>query len=468
MLQKKLLLLSFTFLIFSISLSQNTFIPDNNFEQELINLGFDSGPLDNFVPTINISSITNLDINLKNISDLTGIEDFRELSIFDCSRNQLTNFDISKNTKLTQLYCHGNKLTSLDVTKNLSLEVLWCYSNLISDINVAFNPNMISLVCWANNLTSLNTSNNPELVVLGCEINRITSLDLSNNLKLNRFQCRDNLLSDLDLTNNKNLTHLDCGFNNLSNLNLSNNSELNTLLCSSNKITELNLTTNSKLRNVECIDNNLCIINIKNGNNGNIAYMNFDLNSNLNCVVVDSASDDHSLWEPLTFSNYVNNFNLCGNGIPVDNLENFTGTSFTLPFISNGRYFTEPNGGGVNLNPGTIISTSIKLYIYNESGCNSNQSSFNIFITAEDYIIPKYFTPNNDGTNDIWKVYDSNNLINRILIFNRYGKLLKSLNTNSDGWNGTFNGNLLKSDDYWYQILLKSGEIIKGHFTLKR
>jgi gliding motility-associated-like protein len=51
-----------------------------------------------------------------------------------------------------------------------------------------------------------------------------------------------------------------------------------------------------------------------------------------------------------------------------------------------------------------------------------------------------------------------------IFIYDRYGKLITKINTNSDGWDGTFNGNPLPSDDYWYTAKLQDG---KGHFSLK-
>jgi gliding motility-associated-like protein len=52
--------------------------------------------------------------------------------------------------------------------------------------------------------------------------------------------------------------------------------------------------------------------------------------------------------------------------------------------------------------------------------------------------------------------------------FDRYGKLLKQISGTSEGWNGTFNGNLLPSNDYWFEIKLANIKSVKGHFTLKR
>ena len=84
---------------------------------------------------------------------------------------------------------------------------------------------------------------------------------------------------------------------------------------------------------------------------------------------------------------------------------------------------------------------------------------------------PKFFTPNGDGYNDNWfiKNLDKRNLENSIInVFDRYGKLLKQISGVSEGWNGTFNGNLLPGSDYWFEIKLTNGKSVKGHFTLKR
>ena len=86
--------------------------------------------------------------------------------------------------------------------------------------------------------------------------------------------------------------------------------------------------------------------------------------------------------------------------------------------------------------------------------------------------VPKFFTPNNDGYNDYWSVKGVNASFNTnsiIYIFDRYGKLLKQwVPASSEGWDGTFNGINLPSDDYWYTIKLEDGREAKGHFSLKR
>ncbi|GAA4976708.1 T9SS type B sorting domain-containing protein [Algibacter aquimarinus] len=83
---------------------------------------------------------------------------------------------------------------------------------------------------------------------------------------------------------------------------------------------------------------------------------------------------------------------------------------------------------------------------------------------------PKFFTPNNDGVNDTWQVIGISNMFqadSKILIFNRFGKLIKEINPLGEGWDGLFNGERLPTDDYWFSVKLQDGRIFKNHFTLK-
>ena len=54
------------FFVVTSSFSQKTFVPDDNFEQELISLGYDS-ILDDSVLTSNINTVSNLDLSSKGI-----------------------------------------------------------------------------------------------------------------------------------------------------------------------------------------------------------------------------------------------------------------------------------------------------------------------------------------------------------------------------------------------------------------
>jgi gliding motility-associated-like protein len=92
------------------------------------------------------------------------------------------------------------------------------------------------------------------------------------------------------------------------------------------------------------------------------------------------------------------------------------------------------------------------------------------------YIVnyPNFFTPNGDGYNETWNVFDlKNQPTATVSIFDRYGKLLKQFSTATIGWDGTFNGEQLPSSDYWFTVEYKSqvtnqNAVFKAHFTLKR
>ena len=84
-------------------------------------------------------------------------------------------------------------------------------------------------------------------------------------------------------------------------------------------------------------------------------------------------------------------------------------------------------------------------------------------------VYPKIFTPNGDGFNDTWKIKFRDNEQNlKVKIFDKFGKLLKDINNNSEGWNGKFNGQELPSSDYWFTVIRENGKEYKGHFSLKR
>ncbi|MBT8257983.1 MAG: T9SS type B sorting domain-containing protein, partial [Bacteroidia bacterium] len=87
---------------------------------------------------------------------------------------------------------------------------------------------------------------------------------------------------------------------------------------------------------------------------------------------------------------------------------------------------------------------------------------------------PKFFTPNGDGYHDTWNIVGISSIPGaKIYIFDRFGKLLKQLSPLGEGWNGTYNGELMPSDDYWFAVYYNeprdnSNKEFRAHFTLKR
>ncbi|SFD65295.1 T9SS type B sorting domain-containing protein [Flavobacterium phragmitis] len=95
----------------------------------------------------------------------------------------------------------------------------------------------------------------------------------------------------------------------------------------------------------------------------------------------------------------------------------------------------------------------------------------NCGITTDEVFLlmyPKFFTPNGDGFNDTWNIeFAVAEPGLDVSIFDRYGQLIKKLN-NTNSWDGTFNGQNLPADDYWFIVKRQNGKEFKSHFSLKR
>lgn len=171
------------------------------------------------------------------------------------------------------------------------------------------------------------------------------------------------------------------------------------------------------------------------------------------------------------------------NGVNCYNSFNFTLVRSVLPkiesinygefgnnfieIISSGSGDLEYSIDGVNYQDSNLfnnISGGIyTVYVRDKNNCGESTKE----VTVLDY--PVFFTPNNDGHNDYWQIKGIQNYADSstIYIYNRYGKLLKELSSNSVGWDGTYNGRKVHSNDYWFVLILNNRRI-KGHFALRR
>ncbi|REG98995.1 RCC1 domain-containing protein [Flavobacterium aquicola] len=302
-----------------------TLIPDSNFEQKLIDLEIDSGSTDGKVLTSKISTLTHLNVSNSSISDLTGIQDFAQLTDLYCNQNQLTALNVSKNTFLKTLDCNNNKIETLDVSKNIALDTLSSYSNRLTALDVKINKALKKLDCGSNQISTLDVSANTDLIFLGCNTSLLTTLDVSKNTALKLLDCRENKLTNLDVSTIGTLTELYCQSNQLTNLDISKNKALEFLNCSKNLLTTLNVSVNTALVGLYSNSNQLTNLNLKNGNNTNLAYLNFKINPNLSCIQVDDINYSNENWS--TKKDATANFNTdCQNSnqftyIPDSNFE---------------------------------------------------------------------------------------------------------------------------------------------------
>lgn len=174
------------------------------------------------------------------------------------------------------------------------------------------------------------------------------------------------------------------------------------------------------------------------------------------------------------------------NGITCSSTKNFSVVNSNAAKVS--QIITADWSDNNNTITVLISNSSVGNYVYSLDGINYQNSNvfyglesgeYTVFVkdtngcgisSEEVYLLmyPKFFTPNGDSYNDTWKIKFSQKERNlKIAIFDRYGKLLKTMNS-SESWDGKLNGKDLPSDDYWFVVTRQNGKEFRGHFAMKR
>lgn len=92
------------------------------------------------------------------------------------------------------------------------------------------------------------------------------------------------------------------------------------------------------------------------------------------------------------------------------------------------------------------------IQITNASGCSYQDSVSVLIFDQADFLVPKAFSPNNDGHNDkLLLVMPGIEILSYFRIFNRWGNLVFETNNISTNWDGTFKGLAQPSESYtWF------------------
>ena len=119
-----------------------------------------------------IAAVKKIDCKGRAITNLKGIEYFTALEYLYCYDNELTELDLSRNTKLKELNCSTNRLTVLDLSQNPKLKRVICSDNALTALNLSSN----------SKLTDLNASGNiREITLTGntFDLSSLTGFDVS-------------------------------------------------------------------------------------------------------------------------------------------------------------------------------------------------------------------------------------------------------------------------------------------------
>ena len=209
-----------------------------------------------------MASVAELNIAEKVLTDLSALKYFTGLQTLDCSRNSLTELDVSALTNLTSLDCSFNSLTELDVSALTNLTSMDCSFNSLTKLNVSGQTNLTSLDCSDNQLTALDVSNLTGLEDLDCYRNKLTALNVSSLTGLTDLDCSENQLTELYLSNLTGLKKLDCADNQLTELDVSKLTGLTKLDCADNQLKELNVSALTSLTSLDCSDNQLKALDV--------------------------------------------------------------------------------------------------------------------------------------------------------------------------------------------------------------
>ena len=199
-----------------------------------------------------IEAVTSLNIEGKNLTDISGIEYFTNLTNLYCSHNQLTALPVENLTNLTRLSCYKNQLTELPVGNLTNLTRLSCSYNQLTELPVEKLTNLTELSCSYNQLKELPVKSLTNLTSLYCDNNQLTALPVGDLTQLTDLTCSYNQLTALPVESLTNLTSLSCSNNQLAVLSVGSLANLGVLNCSENRLTELDITSVTSLNNLYC------------------------------------------------------------------------------------------------------------------------------------------------------------------------------------------------------------------------
>ncbi len=281
----KKILLSFLVLFITTTQAQIITFSDANFKARLLSANSTNqiaADLSNTYTTIDINNngeievseaeaISYLDVSSFNypanekIAVIDEISNFVNLTILNCSGNQITSLNVTGISNLYQLYCSNNQLPSLNIQGLTQLITLDCTANQLPSIDVQGLTNLQDLSCGYNQIPSINVQGLTSLSRLDCSLNQLPSLNLQGLINLQHLICYNNLLPSLNLQGLTNLNDIDCSNIQLPSLDVQGLINLTALDFHSNQIASIDLQGLTQLTYLDCSFNQLQTLNIQIG-----------------------------------------------------------------------------------------------------------------------------------------------------------------------------------------------------------
>jgi gliding motility-associated-like protein len=159
------------------------------------------------------------------------------------------------------------------------------------------------------------------------------------------------------------------------------------------------------------------------------------------------------------------------------NIQAFYGDQIELNAVGNspGSYIWSPPEFLSCINCPNPIANPDEDYTYMVffTDLNGCIASAQVSISYEAVIyVPNTFIPDGNGRNDLFGVSGGNIKTMELLIFNRWGELIKTIRSLDDGWDGTYEGMLCPDGVYTWKLNYTDNQERKyqltGHVTLIR
>ena len=242
------------------------------------------------------------------ITDLKGVENFRNLQRVDVSQNAIGDFAPVKDLSSLQiLKVNGNPASVLDVTGCSSLKKLYAQNSTFSELHVTGLGSLEEVRIENNHLTDLDLTGLTSLRALSCYGNQLHTLDARPAAALEVLQADSNGMESLLVEGLGNLKTLHCQNNNLQQISLSGLGALEEFNAANNSLKELIVDEATALKTVLAGNNQLSgefrfgtakQVSVENnqitnliGAEENIAYLNFN-NNQLTSLKMDSAAPE--------------------------------------------------------------------------------------------------------------------------------------------------------------------------------
>jgi len=148
------------------------------------------------------------------------------------------------------------------------------------------------------------------------------------------------------------------------------------------------------------------------------------------------------------------------------NVNDFSATNNFIEVVVFSKRAYEYSLDGINYQENPIFNQISggyqKVYVRGVDGCEFYKKE--VFVKT----YPSFFTPNNDGVNDFWRLQNFPPINYTIYIYSRFGTLLKEIKSTTGFWDGNQNGKALESSNYWFKVVTEVGEVYRGNFSLLR